>query len=103
AGRRTPGTAEGTAADQRGHRAQGRPARGTEGRGGTEEPADRARAPRARGEGGRTGADLALQVRVPGEHVARAAHAAELDPDPGPATGREPGHQPQARNSTRLN
>ena len=58
---------------------------------------DRAGPPRARGEGGRAGADLALQVRVPRQHVARAAHAAQLDPDPRPAAGREPGREPQRR------
>ena len=32
----------------------------------------------------------AVQVGVPGEHVARAAHAAELAADPGPAARRQP-------------
>ncbi len=47
-------------------------------RGGTQEPGNRAGPPRAGGEGDRAGADLEVQVRVPGQHVARAAHAAEL-------------------------
>ena len=42
----------------------------------------------------RAGADLEVQVRIPGQHVARAAHAAELDPDPRPAAHRKPGRQP---------
>jgi signal transduction histidine kinase len=46
-------------------------------RGRAQEPRDRAGAPRARGEGGRAGAHLQVQVRVPREHVARAADAAE--------------------------
>ena len=33
---------------------------------------------------------LPLQVRVPGEHVARAAHAAEQPAHPGPAARRQP-------------
>ena len=36
----------------------------------------------ARGEGGAAGAELEVQVRVPREHVARAAHAAQLAADP---------------------
>ena len=50
---------------------------------------NRAGAPRARGEGRRARAHLALQVRVPREHVARAAHAAQQHPDPRPAAGGE--------------
>ena len=34
---------------------------------------------------------LPVQVGVPGEHVARTAHPAELAPDPGPAALRQPG------------
>ena len=93
--RRIAVAAEGTAADQRGHRAQGHVAGRAEDRGGTQEPGNRTGPPRAGRKGGRTGAHLALQVRVPREHVARAAHAAELDPDPRPAVGREPGREPQ--------
>ena len=37
---------------------------------------------------------LALQVRVPGEHEPRAAHAAELAAHPVQAAGRQPGRQP---------
>ena len=51
---------------------------------------------RAGREGDGAGADLEVQVRVPRQHVARAAHAAELDPDPRPAARRQPGRQPDA-------
>ena len=89
--RRTAGAAEGAAADQRGARHQGAAARRAERRSGAQEPGNRAGAPRAGREGGRAGAHLALQVRVPREHVARAAHAAQQHPDPRPAAGRERG------------
>ena len=49
---------------------------------------------RARGEGERAGADLEVQVGVPRQHVARAAHAAQQHPDPRPAADRESGRQP---------
>ena len=39
-------------------------------------------------------AGLPVQVGVPGEHVPRAAHAAELAADAGPAARRQPGRQP---------
>ena len=42
----------------------------------------RAGPPGARGEGRAAGADLEVQVRVPREHVARAAHAAQQPADP---------------------
>ena len=44
----------------------------------------------------RAGADLEIQVRVPRQHVARAAHAAQQHPDPGPAARRQPRRQPDA-------
>ena len=68
-----------------------RAARRAERRGRAQEPGDRAGAPRARGKGRRARAHLALQVRVPRQHVARAAHAAQQHPDPRPAARREPG------------
>ena len=68
----------------------------TERRGGAQEPGDRAGARRAGGTGGGTGADVEVQVGIPRQHVARAAHAAELDPDPGPAAWRQSGRQPDA-------
>ena len=48
----------------------------------------------ARGQGGRTGADLEVQVGVPGQHVARAANAAQQHPDPRSAAGRQSRGQP---------
>ena len=85
-----------TAADQRAAGAEGAAARRTQRRGRAQEPGNRAGAPRAGGEGDRAGADLEVQVRIPRQHVARAAHAAELDPDPRPAAHRQPGRQPDA-------
>ena len=38
--------------------------------------------------------DLEVQVRIPRQHVARAAHAAQLDPHSRPAAHRQPGRQP---------
>ena len=56
----------------------------------------RAGPPGAGGKGRAAGADLEVQVRVPGQHVARAAHAAEQPADPvGPAV-QEPRRQPDA-------
>ena len=40
-------------------------------------------------KGDRAGADLEVQIRIPGQHVARAAHAVELDSDPRPAAHRK--------------
>ena len=79
--RRTADAAEGAAADQRAARAEGAAARRAERRSGAEESGNRAGAPRARGQGRRARADLEVQVRVPREHVARAAHAAQQHPD----------------------
>ncbi len=93
--RRAAGTAEGAAADQRRACQQGAAARRAERGSGAQEPGNRAGAPRAGREGGRAGAHVALQVRVPREHVARAAHAAQQHPDPRPAAGRERRHQPE--------
>ena len=60
-----------------------------------EERRDRARQARAGGAGRAARPDLALQVRVPRQHVARAAHAAEQPADPGQAARRERRRQPQ--------
>ena len=97
AGRRAPVQQEELRADQ--------PAAGGEGRScwpssnvevETQEPGGRAGPPGARGEGRAAGAHLQVQVRVPGEHVARAADAAEQPADPvGPALP-EPRRQPHA-------
>ena len=91
AGRRAADAAEGAAADQRAAGAEGAAARRAERRGRAQEPGNRAGAARARREGRGAGADLEVQVRVPGQHVARAAHAAEQHPDPRPAALRQPG------------
>ena len=66
------------AADQRAARAEGAAARRAQRRSRAQEPGNRAGPPRARGKGDRAGADLEVQVRIPGQHVARAAHAAQL-------------------------
>ena len=53
-----------------------------EGRGRAQEQRGRARPAGARREGRAARADLAVQVAVPRQHVARAAHAAQLAADP---------------------
>ena len=83
--RRIADAAARTAADQRAARAEGAAARRTQRRSRAQEPGNRAGAPRAGGKGGRARAHLEVQVRIPGQHVARAAHAAELHPYPRPA------------------
>ena len=93
----------GAAADQRGAAGEGAAAGAPEPGGRAQEPGGRAGAPGARGEGRAARADLEVQVRVPGQHVARAAHAAEQPADPvGPAV-QEPRRQPDAasRSSSR--
>src|SRR5205807_2438148 len=79
--RRAAGAADRAAADQRRAGEQGEAARGAERGGRAQEPGNRARPAGARGEGGGARAHLALQVGVPGEHVARAAHTAQQHPD----------------------
>ena len=91
---RTPVPAERTAADQRRTRHEGPAARRTERGGRAEERGSRTGPPRARGEGRRAGPHLEVQVRVPREHVARAADAAQLDSHPEPAARRERRRQP---------
>ena len=85
------------AADQRAARAEGAAARRAQRRGGAQEPGNRAGPPRAGGKGDRAGADLEVQVGVPRQHVARAAHAAQQHPDPRPAAHRQPGRQPDGQ------
>ena len=80
--RRAAGAADRVAADQRGARQQGEAARRAERGGRAQEPGNRAGPPRPGREGRGAGAHLALQVRVPGEHVARAAHAAQQHSHP---------------------
>ena len=76
---------------------QGQAARRAERRSRTQERRSRAGAPRARGKGRRAGAHLEIQVRVPRQHVARAAHAAQLDPHSQPAARRESRRQSHRR------
>ena len=90
-----PGTAGGAAADQRGAAGEGGAAQPAEPRHRGQEPRDRDRAAQPRGEGGAARAVLEVQVGVPGEHVARAAHAAQLAADPLEAAGGQRGPQPQ--------
>ena len=96
AGRRAAGAAARIAADQRAAGAEGAAAGRAQRRGGAQEPGNRPGPPRGGGKGRGAGADLEIQVRVPGQHVARAAHAAEQHPDPGPAAGGQSGRQPVA-------
>ena len=86
-----PGAAEpagGAAADQRGAGGEGPPARRAERRGGAQEPRGRAGPAGARGEGRAARPHLQVQVGVPGQHVARAAHAAQLACSSWPSSSR---------------
>ena len=83
------------AADQRGAAGKGPPARAPERGGGAQEPRGGAGAAGAGGKGLAARADLEVQVRVPGEHVARAAHAAQQPADPLRPAVAQPGRQPQ--------
>ena len=91
--RRTAGAAARAAADQRAARAEGAAARRAQRRSRAQEPGNRAGAPRAGREGDRAGADLEIQVGIPRQHVARAAHAAQFDPHSRSATRRQSGRQ----------
>ena len=82
---RAADAADRAAADQRAIRSEGAAARRAECGGRAQEPRDRAREARARGKGVGARADLEVQIGVPGEHVARAANAAQQHPDPGAA------------------
>ena len=62
-----------------------------------QEPRDRNGAPRARGESRAARAHVQVQVRVPCQHVARAAHAAEQPADPEQAARGQPARQPHRR------
>ena len=82
------------ATDQSGAGRKSPPAVGSEQRSGAQEP---------RGGAGQTGAGrkshaacpvVEIQIRVPGEHVARVAHTAEQLADSGPAVGRQSERQP---------
>jgi signal transduction histidine kinase len=85
------------AADQRKAGAEGAAARRTERRGRAQEPGNRAGAPRAGGKGDGARADLEVQIGIPRQHVARAAHAAEQHPDPRPAAVRQSRRQPHPK------
>ena len=65
-----------------------------EGGGGAEEQGGRAGQGGAGGEGRAAGPDLEVQVRVPGQHVARAPDAAQQPADPLPDPDRERRGQP---------
>ncbi len=82
-------------ADQRGARRESAPPRRAERRGREAHPRDRGSAPRARAEGRAARAHLEVQVAVPRQHVARAAHAAQLAADPLEAAQRQQGAEPQ--------
>ena len=56
----------------------------------------RAREPEPRGKGRAAPAHLQVQVRVPGQHVARAADAAQQPAHPVQDAGREPRREPDA-------
>ena len=62
--------------------------------GGSQEPRSRTGQGGAGGEGRAAGAHLQVQVRVPGQHEPRAAHAAEQPADPVQAAEREQPGQP---------
>ncbi len=83
------------AAVERPARGEGAAAGGAEHRGRAQEPGGRAGPPGARGEGVAARAHLEVQVRVPGEHVARAADAAQQPADPRRPPGRERPGQPR--------
>ena len=73
---------------------EGAAARGAEQQGRGQEPRGRAGPRVARGEGRAARAHLQVQVRVPRQHVARAAHAAQQPADPRQAALRQQGRQP---------
>ena len=79
---------------QRRARAAGAAARGAQPRHRGQEPRDRAGPARPGGEGGPAGAVQSLQVRVPGQHEPRAAHAAQQPAHPVQAAARQRGGQP---------
>ena len=81
---------------QRAAAGEGAPALRADAPGRVQEPRDRAGARGAGGEGRAAVAVLALQVRVPRQHVARAAHAAQQPADPGAPAGRQRRRQPHA-------
>ena len=93
--RRTPATAGRTAAFQHRTRREGGPAGQPEPRHRGQEHRDRAGQPGARGTCPAAVDGIDVQVGVPGQHVPRAADAAEQRADPGRAAGRQPRGQPE--------
>ena len=81
-------------------RGKGQAARGTEHQGRGQEPRSRAGAQVARRKGRAARADLEVQVRVPRQHVARVAHAAEQPADPGQGAVRQQGGEPHATSNS---
>ncbi len=101
--RRAPEPAEGAPADERAARGEGAAAGRPEHRGRAEEPGGRAGATGARGEGRTARPHLEVQVRVPREHVPRAAHAAQQPAHPrGPAGRERPGQPHRATGGVRA-
>ena len=92
--RRAAEPAEGAAADERAAGGQGAAPGRPEHRGGAEEPGGGAGAPGPGGEGHPARAHLEVQVGVPGQHVPRAAHAAQQPAHPRRPARREPAGQP---------
>ncbi len=86
--------AGGAAADERGARGALAAAGGAEPADRDQERRDRGGPERARGEGRAARALVEVQVRVPREHVARAADAAQLAADPGEAARRQRRREP---------
>ena len=94
------GTAESSAraaADEPGAQGKGPAARPSERRSGTQEPRSRTGPAGAGRKGQATGADVQVQVRILGEHVARVAHAAQQLVDPLRSALEESGRQPHGR------
>ncbi len=81
-------------ADQRGAGGEGRAPLGAKLRGRAQKSRDRAGPHVAGGEGRAARALVAVQVGVSGQHVARAAHAAQQPADPVAAAERKPRRQP---------
>ena len=95
--RRAAVPAGGAAPDQPAARGEGRAAGRAQRRGRAQEPGGRAGPARAGGEGAPAGADVQVQVGVPGQHVARAADAAQQPADPVRPALAQPRRQPDAQ------
>ncbi|WP_394329329.1 response regulator [Nocardiopsis sp. CNR-923] len=94
---RTPAPTGGTARQERRAAAEGHPAGQPEPGDRTPEPADPALQERPGGACPPAPGLLQVQVGVPGEHVARAAHAAQQPVDPGPPPGRQRRTEPDSQ------